>query len=199
MMLRTVQRIQFVSSKIECMVSGWLMRKLLDQRLHGCKFYGMPRLELFSARSLVIGDGVTVNSMDRSYHLSMHSPCKFIANTADARIVIGSHTRIHGSCLHAKRSVSIGHSVLIAANCHIMDTSGHLLSPPDPCERLNTVSVPKPVVIEDGVWIGANSLVLPGVTIGRGSVVAAGSVVTRSVPSGVLVGGNPAQLVRSLS
>lgn len=51
-------------------------------------------------------------------------------------------------------------------------------------------------IIEDDVWIGANAIVLPGVRIGRGSIVAAGSVVTRDVGQFTIVGGNPARLIR---
>ena len=53
-----------------------------------------------------------------------------------------------------------------------------------------------PVIIEDRVWIGCNVIVLAGVTIGRGSIIAAGSVVTKSVPPGMLVAGNPAKEIR---
>lgn len=56
----------------------------------------------------------------------------------------------------------------------------------------------KPVVIEDGVFLGVNSVVLPGVTIGRNSVVGAGSVVTKDVPPNVVIGGNPAQIIKEL-
>jgi acetyltransferase-like isoleucine patch superfamily enzyme len=56
----------------------------------------------------------------------------------------------------------------------------------------------RPVVIEDDVWIGQRAVILPGVTIGRGSVVAIGSVVMTSVPPNVLVAGNPARQVRAI-
>lgn len=52
------------------------------------------------------------------------------------------------------------------------------------------------VVIEDDVWIGTRAIILAGVTIGRGAVVAAGSVVTKSVPAYAIVGGNPAKIIR---
>ena len=51
-------------------------------------------------------------------------------------------------------------------------------------------------MIEDDVWIGANAIILKGVTLGKGCVVAAGSVVTKSVPANALVGGNPARIIK---
>jgi acetyltransferase-like isoleucine patch superfamily enzyme len=64
--------------------------------------------------------------------------------------------------------------------------------------RMQLDVVPRPIVVEDGVWVGMNSLILPGVTLGRGSVVAAGAVVTESVPPNCLVAGNPATVSGTL-
>ena len=85
--------------------------------------------------------------------------------------------------------VVIGHHVVIITDTHDME---------DPNRRGGS---PRsfPVRVEDGVWIGARVSVLPGVTIGRGAVVAAGAVVDRDVPPNTLVGGVPARTIRSLS
>jgi len=90
------------------------------------------------------------------------------------------------SHIRASGGVTIGNRVLLAS--HVVVTSRtHPLAPP----RFG-VTEDRPIVIEDDVWIGAGAIVLPGVTVGRGSVVAAGAVVTRSVPPMTVVVGVPA-------
>ena len=78
-----------------------------------------------------------------------------------------------------------------------MDANGHQLSFNDVDQRIVTIDTGQPVIIEDSVWIGVNSIVLPGVQIGFGSVIGAGSVVTADIPSMVLAAGNPARVIRS--
>lgn len=65
----------------------------------------------------------------------------------------------------------------------------------NPAERIKSQDKAKPIVIEDNVWIGCNSIILKGVTIGEGSIVSAGSVVMDNVPSHSIVRGNPAVVV----
>ena len=67
----------------------------------------------------------------------------------------------------------------------------------DPENRIKTIGVSKAIKIEDNVWIGANCIILPGVKIGAGSVISAGSVVPKDVPMRTLAGGNPAIVIRS--
>jgi maltose O-acetyltransferase len=64
--------------------------------------------------------------------------------------------------------------------------------------KMKLISMPKPVKIEDDVWIGGNATIVPGVTIGEEAVVAAGSVVTKDVPPKTLVGGNPAKVIKEI-
>ena len=75
-----------------------------------------------------------------------------------------------------------------------------ILTGADPRNELNKLYKPMnaPVIIGNNCWIGARSIILPGVTIGDYSIVAAGSVVTKDVPSGVLVAGNPAVIKKKL-
>lgn len=86
------------------------------------------------------------------------------------------------------RDVAIGYQTLICTSGHRIGSSGRRAETP----------YAKPVIVQDGVWIGARVTLLPGVTVGAGSIVAAGAVVTESLPANGLYGGVPARLIRVL-
>jgi acetyltransferase-like isoleucine patch superfamily enzyme len=83
----------------------------------------------------------------------------------------------------------------VGANSVIVDTDFHPISPEDRILNPNEGKTAD-VIIEDDVFIGMNCLILKGVTIGRGSLIGAGSVVIKDVPPGMIVAGNPAEPVR---
>lgn len=160
------------------------------------KIRGIPLIDIQTNAKLFIGQNVTLNSRNKGYHLNMHSPVKLMADKEGAIISIGDNTRIHGSCIHAYKSVIIGENCLIAANCQIIDGNGHSLSFLNPENRINTVGSARKIIIEDNVWIGTNVIILPGVTIGKGSIVSANSVVSKDIPEMVIAGGNPAITIK---
>ncbi|WP_410499877.1 sugar O-acetyltransferase [Chitinibacter sp. S2-10] len=94
----------------------------------------------------------------------------------------------------AAAPITIGHHTLISPNVQIQ-TATH---PVDPTERQRWAFWAKPITIGANVWIGANAIICPGVTIGDHSVIGAGSVVSRDIPACSLAVGNPAQVVRQL-
>ncbi|MBM4164979.1 MAG: acyltransferase, partial [Lentisphaerae bacterium] len=93
----------------------------------------------------------------------------------------------------AVQSVRIGDRVLLGSGCLITDNDAHPIDPE--ARRRGGGGVARPVVLESDVFIGARAILLKGVTIGRGSVVGAGSVVTKSVPAFSICAGNPARVV----
>lgn len=155
-----------------------------------------PIVDIHRDAKLLIGDNVTINSNNYRYHVNMYSACKLMADKPDAMIDIGDNTRIHGSCIHAHKKITIGKNCLIAANCQIIDGNAHELSFPDVSNRINTRSEGKEVIIEDNVWLGTGVVVLPGVKIGAGSVISANSVVHKDIPAMVVAGGNPITIIK---
>ena len=141
---------------------------------------------------IVIGDNVEIDGK-----------CSFAFAARFAEqptLQIGGNTGIgHGCSFTVGKSITIGNHCRIAMNVIVFDSPGH---PADPAARLADQALSAdevlPVVISDNVWVGQNALIFPGVTIGEGSIVAAGAVVMVSVPPNVLVAGNPARQVRSL-
>ncbi len=110
-------------------------------------------------------------------------------STSRTRIRIGARTWVNRrACLDLRGGLEIGNDVSISPEVMIL-TAAH--DPSDPTFRY----VCSPVVIEDHVWIGSRAMVMPGVRIGRGAVVAAGAVVTRDVAPLTMVGGVPARQI----
>jgi acetyltransferase-like isoleucine patch superfamily enzyme len=110
--------------------------------------------------------------------------------------VIGGGTYINrNTVLDAAESLIIGRECAIGPGCYLTDHD-HGCAPDTAPLSLPLVS--KPTRLEDRVWLGANVVVLKGVTIGTGSVIGAGSVVTRDVPPGCVAVGNPARVIRTL-
>lgn len=93
--------------------------------------------------------------------------------------------------------VVIGDDVMMGPRCTIISTNHVFYDVTVPMNRQGLGDLTAPVIIEDDVWIGANVTITAGVTIGHGSILAAGSVVTRDVPAYSIVGGVPARVLRS--
>jgi len=115
---------------------------------------------------------------------------------APASLKIGDLTSIwYGTVISARHEVSIGRDCAISWNCTILDNDMHeIIDFPETEKRPRGDYVR----IEDHVWIGAGSTILKGVTIGKNSIVAAGSLVTRDVPPNTLVAGSPAKPIRQV-
>ena len=133
----------------------------------------------------------------RKFFLGDYSVVESFAciNNAVGDVMIGNHTRIglHNTIIGP---VTIGNHVNLAQGITVTALN-HNFS--DAEKRIDEQGVnTTPVVIGDDIWIGANAVILPGVTIGSHSVVAAGSVVTKDVPPHSLVTGVPAKIIRQI-
>lgn len=134
----------------------------------------------------------------RKFHLGSHSVIESFCciNNAVGDVTIGSNTRIGLHCT-VIGPVCIGSHVNLAQGITVTALNHNFT---DITQRIDQQGIStKQVVVGDDVWIGANAVILPGVTIGNHCVVAAGAVVTKNVPDNTIVGGVPAKILRTLT
>lgn len=141
--------------------------------------------------------------------------CNFVLESNGGEIVIGKRTFINsGTNLISINKIEIGNDVTIAWNVTIYDHNSHSLDYKHRIQDIKQQNIDflnnneftlnknwdvvksAPIIIKDKAWIGFNSIILKGVTIGEGAIVAAGSVVTKDVPPFSIVGGNPARVIK---
>jgi len=161
-----------------------------------CRLHGFPIITAHPDSRIVIGSEARLESRPQDTSMGVAHPVILRTLAPGATLTIGRHFWVSGITVCAARSIAIGDRVMAGADAVIADTDFHSLDAATrSSERDATCSMSSPVVIEDDVFLGARSMVLKGVRVGRGAVVGAGAVVTRDVPDGVIVAGNPARQV----
>jgi len=145
---------------------------------------------LSGTEHIAIGDGCLIGAGSWLTVPEHHAP--------GPNLILGNRVRINQTSISAVARVEIEDGVAMARGCYISDHS-HGFDDPELYIRDQPIARVAPVLIRQGAWLGHNVVVLPGVTIGRGSVVGANSVVRSDVPDRAVVAGSPARLIRELS
>lgn len=148
---------------------------------------------------LVIGNCFTCNNKVDSNSLGVIQPCVFNIAIDNSLIKIGNHVGISGSTINAATTITIEDNVIIGSGCLITDTDSHPLAYKDRLVNDMSKTNASPIVIKEGAFIGARSIIMKGVTIGEHVVIGAGSVVTKSIPDNMIACGNPAKVVKTLA
>lgn len=159
-----------------------LLAPLYQQRGRGSKIYRSVRMDTPPYRRFALGRNSVVESFS-------------CINNAVGDVVIGDYTRVglHNTIIGP---VTIGHHVNLAQGITVTALNHNFA---DITRRIDQQGVAtSSVVIDNDVWIGANAVILPGVTIGSHAVVAAGAVVTKDVPGNCIVAGVPAKIIKRL-
>lgn len=168
-------------STLTAVLRAKLALRRCDAAPWGIRLRGRVRVENFGG--MRIGERVRIDGRTVPVELvSWHGP-----------LAIGDGTFInYGASISAHTGVTIGRDCLIGNYALIMDSDYHDL------RDRSQPGVARPIVIEDNVWIGARAIVLKGVRIGEGAVVAAGAIVTSDVPAKTVVANEPAKVMRTL-
>lgn len=142
-----------------------------------------------SQKGLTFGDHVTIG------RFTMIRPSPYYRGNVGEGLHVGDNTSIGPMCyIGCSGQVVIGKNVLIAPHVKIFAENHNFASVERPIKEQGGSR--ESVMIEDDCWLSSNSVVLPGVVIGSGSIIAAGAVVTKSVPAYSIVGGVPARLIK---
>lgn len=153
---------------------------------HNVRFNGVAKIERFKYSKIIVGNNVTFNSSDR-FNARGIGHCILQTSTDKAIIEIGDNSGLSGVSIVANVGVRIGKRVMIGADTKIGDRDDHH-------EIFGNTDAP--IQIGDDVFIGMRCLIMKGVTIGRGSIIGAGSVVTKDIPEGVVAAGVPCKVIR---
>jgi acetyltransferase-like isoleucine patch superfamily enzyme len=163
----------------------------------GWRVLGMPIIQRYRGSQIKIGDRILLRSWPSTNPITARTPVVLATRTSFAQIQIGKDVGMTGTTIVSAELIKIGDRVQIGSNTTIVDTDFH---PLDPAIRQADFLAGKhaPVIIENDVFVGMNSLILKGLCIGEGAVIGAASVVLHDVPPRTIVAGNPAREIRRI-
>lgn len=165
-----------------------------------CIIHGKLSVTLERNAKLIIGNNFCSLNGRALNPLSRNLCGSFKVNSGGV-LEIGDNVAISSTTIWSHRRIKIGNNVDIGANVVIMDSDGHSINFRDRQSPIEDMKNKKDIPIEIGnnVLIGVNSIILKGVTIGDRSIIGAGSVVTKSIPSDCIAAGNPCHVIRYLN
>lgn len=150
------------------------------------------------SKGIYTGSDFAMNNGLKNNSIGCPQKCTLLAGP-NSNIRIGDNVGISQAALIAFSDIVIGNNVKIGGGTCIYTTDFHSLDPLLRASKEDKIHcVSKPVTIKDGAFIGAHCIILKGITIGRNSVIGAGSVVTKNVPDNQIWAGNPAKFIRNI-
>lgn len=187
--LRIYTRISVIVTKIYFALNGVQYSKFVS--------IGIPLLDIDPKGRCKFGSNLIMVNKDRYSMLGKSNRCK-ISVLVGGELIVGNKVGISNVTIIAASSIVIGNNILIGGGTTIVDTDFHSLNPSHwHTDRDSENMLTKPVVIHDNVFIGMNTIILKGVTIGSNVTIAAGSVVSKDIPDNQIWGGNPAKFIKN--
>lgn len=170
-------------------------RFILNGVSYGNCVYTYGNIFLRNAGSIVIGNNVNINSSMRANPVAMEKTTLFTCR--NAIIQIGNNVGISNAIIYASKSIIIENGVVIGGGTKIFDTDFHSVVSDYRLNGNKAVNC-APVLLKEKCFIGADCTILKGVTVGKRSVVGAGSVVTKNIPDNQIWAGNPARYIKDV-
>lgn len=185
---------------IDIKLSPYYNRKFLGLKEieHGLNCSIIGKISIIGPGKISIGNNFMMTNGSHINPISANIQGSFFTDSPKAKITIGDNVGMSSTRIWIHDSLTIGNNVKIGGGVLIIDTDCH---PIDYQVRRTSNEGTKSasIVIEDDVWIGAQSIILKGVTIGARTIIGAGSVVTKSIPSDCIAGGNPCKIIKKIN
>ncbi len=163
----------------------------------GWRIYGKPVIHKTRGSKIDIGNNFTGRSWFSCNPVGIDHAIFITTWTNHAELIIGNNVGISGAVICASSKIVIEDNVMIGANARILDTDFHPIDPGT--RRFGTEKVQStPIYIKKNALVGANAIILKGVTIGENAIIGAGSIVVKDVPDNAIVGGNPAKVIKQI-
>lgn len=161
------------------------------------KVRGFLNVSVTRKGSVLIGNNLSINSGNNHNIIGRQQRTIF---WVDGKLLIGNNTGISGTAIICNYDIEIGNNVKIGGNTVLYDTDFHSLDVDTRNDKTKDKKKAKcqKVTIKDNVFIGAHSTILKGVTIGKNSIIAASSVVSKSIPDNEIWGGNPIKFIKKI-
>ena len=184
--------------KLTLIVENFLFNFIYRSRFgNKVNVFGFPLIFAPKGATITFGKNVTLVSDSYFSEPGVNHPVMIRLLNEQAKLKIGDNVGISGGGICVQTEVQIGKDVMFGANSFITDTDFHPVAPENRRTSREGVGTKK-VVIEDNVFIGMNTVILKGVTIGKNSIVGANSTVVKSIPPNEIWGGSPAKFIKAL-
>lgn len=195
-LLKIIRFPSFLRIKFSPFFNRWYLRSKGVSIGDNCTVLGW--VSVYGPGTVSIGANFMMTNGEHINPISANLQGAFFTDSSTAKITIGNNVGMSSTRMWINDSLMIGNDVKIGGGVLIIDTDCH---PIDYNVRRTSNEGTKsaPIVIEDDVWIGAQSIVLKGVTIGARSIIGAGSVVTKSIPADCIAGGNPCKVIKYMN
>lgn len=155
------------------------------------------KIKIFKNGLIFLGRKVKINS-GPAYNPIGGDTRTVFSVAKGAKLTIGDYSGLSNSTIVCREEVTIGSYVNVGGGCKIYDTDFHALDPQQRMNKKTDIGKNRPVRIDDHAFIGAHSIILKGVHIGKNAIIGAGSVVSKSVPDNQIWAGNPAKYIKDV-
>ena len=175
-------------------IFNFIYRRKLENKVN---IFGFPIISLKKGADIQVGKNLTMISNSFFSEIGVDHPVIIRLLNKNSKLRIDNNVGISGGSICVAKEVVIENEVMLGSNVLIAETDFHSVEPYNRRYSKDSARAEK-IVVKNNVYIGMNTIILKGVTIGENTVVGAGSIVTKNIPPNVIAAGNPCEVIREI-